>query len=163
MSKPISISFGKTKIKSFTSTPHQPSGASTPVPLRKTTAFTADPEDDAEADVIPAHESVVGFASDGGAILSRPVKTQEEKVIENKGNADWRTRGRPAKGTSQDPGGAGVAPRTTVERDETSKNAGLQFAEKKTPLTSRTTNGQYSQHSQTDLTQHSDTSPDQTS
>jgi G-patch domain len=135
MSKPISISFGKPKLKPTSSTPTLP-GATTSLSIHrpKLPALTADPEEDGqvEDDVPPAHESVIGFASDGAAILSRPVEVKEERVIENKGNADWRTRGRPVKGTSQQPEsgepdlGAGQA---VVEKEEASKRAGLQYAE----------------------------------
>lgn len=71
-------------------------------------------------------------------------------MIENRGNADWRTRGRAAKGTvnssphrGEGEAGAGAV----VEREETSKKAGLQFAEKNetasaTTTTTNTTNGQ---------------------
>ena len=135
MSKPISISFGKPKLKPKISTPTL-SGATTSssIPHSKLPALTADPDEDgqAENDVPPAHESVIGFASDGAAILSRPIEVKEERVIENKGNADWRTRGRPVKGTSQQPDseqqdvGTGSA---VVEKEEASKRAGLQYAE----------------------------------
>ena len=73
---------------------------------------------------------MLGFASDGGAILSQPVKATAERVIENKGNADWRTRGRPPKATSQQPPPKEVrnGAATTVEREEASQKAGLQLA-----------------------------------
>ncbi|ERF68998.1 hypothetical protein EPUS_06685 [Endocarpon pusillum Z07020] len=102
MSKPISISFGKPKVKvsASASTP-TPSGTHTTAPAPKRPAFTADPEDDVEDERPPAHESVLGFAADGGAILSLPVKATAERVIENKGNADWRTRGRPAAASTK--------------------------------------------------------------
>jgi G-patch domain len=133
MSKPISISFGKPKLKPTTSTSTL-SSARTSLSIHhpKLPALTADPEEaQAEDDVPPAHESVIGFASDGAAILSRPAEVKEERVIENKGNANWRTRGRPVKGTSQHPDseerdvGAATA---IVEKEEASKRAGLQYA-----------------------------------
>jgi G-patch domain len=136
MSKPISISFGKPKVN-----PSTPSRASTPIPPARRPGFAADPEDDDEDDALPAHESVLGFSSDG-AILSRPVQAKEERVIENKGNADWRTRGRPPKAASQPShaheNGVEIG---TVEREKASKEAGLQFAEgaKYTAATSTTT------------------------
>lgn len=78
------------------------------------------------------HESVLGFTSDGGAILSRPVQPKGERVIENRGNADWRTRGRaPKEGSSQQQSQApenGLEAGPVVEREEVSKKAGLQFA-----------------------------------
>ncbi len=91
----------------------------------------------------------MGFASDGGAIFSRPVKDEEERVIENKGNADWRTRGRPAKGASQPQhhDEVEIAAGIVVEKEEASKKAGRQFAEK-----NATTNGQLSQNGPADST-----------
>ncbi len=136
MSKPISISFGKAKVKPSALTPTPPGTQSTAIriPPPKRPAFTADAEDDVEDDGIPAHESVLGFASDGGAILSQPVKATEERVIENRGNADWRMRGRAVKATSQQPPpkdvGSGAA--TAVEKEEASKKAGLQLAKQST-------------------------------
>jgi G-patch domain len=146
MSKPISISFDKPKTKATA-----PSSA--PIPAAAPTkepAFTVDADEDDET--APTHEFVLGFAADGGAILSTPVQRKEEKVIENQGNADWRTRGRPVTAASQqqqqqqqDEAAAGVA--GTVETDEASKKAGLQFAESSiSTTTAPTSNGQLSQH-----------------
>ncbi|KAF7508360.1 hypothetical protein GJ744_009351 [Endocarpon pusillum] len=141
MSKPISISFGKPKAKvsasASTPTPSSTHATAILVPPAKRPAFTADPEDDVEDERPPAHESVLGFAADGGAILSQPVKATAERVIENKGNAYWRTRGRPAKATSQQqqqpaPKEVRDGAATRMEREEASKRAGLQLADQST-------------------------------
>jgi G-patch domain len=175
MSKPISISFGKPKLKPKSSTPTL-SGATTSLSTHhpKLSALTADPEEDGQVDdeVPPAHESVIGFASDGVAILSRPIVGKEDRVIENKGNADWRTRGRPVKGTSQQPecgqqdaeGGPAF-----VEKEEASKRAGLQYAENKPAAAGAAgaagttpTNGETLQNGQADSTQQLERKPPQT-
>lgn len=153
MSKPISISFGKPKTKPSPS-PSTPTVSGAKKPSQKP-AFATDPDDDGEDEAPPIHESVLGFASDGGAILSQPERGLGKRVIENKGNADWRRRGRGAKDAAttthdqqqdQQPGTGGVgAGTTTIEREETSKKAGLQFAgDEGNSLTTVTANGQYS-------------------
>ncbi len=142
MSKPISISFGKAKVKPSALTPTPPGAQTTAtrMPPPKRPAFTADPEDDVDDDRAPAHESVLGFASDGGAILSQPVRATEERVIENRGNADWRTRGRRVEATSQQspPKDVETGAATTAEKEEASKKAGLQLAKQSTTTAAAT-------------------------
>ena len=149
MSQRISISFNKPKGSSAPSSsdthgqtrsaqPSKPSGRGSSL-LRTTTATplkSLDKDEDSEGDDItePRHESVIGFTADGGAILSelwRQPKNQE-KVIENDGNANWRTRGKVARQQQQQqqqPVTSHQELNRLVERDETSKRTGLQFAE----------------------------------
>lgn len=146
MSKPISISFGKPKTKATAASSHSILAP----PSAKKPALTADPDDGEEEEQAPAHQSVLGFASDGGAILSTQVPTKEEKVIGNKGNADWRTRGRPStERWSQEQqeqqqqqhrqSESDTAVVGTVDRDEPSKDAGLQYAQGSTSNSTATT------------------------
>jgi hypothetical protein len=131
MSKPISISFGKSKGPSTTLTTNGPLG-------RKPISFSAKPtkpalrhDSDDEDEQAPVHEEVTGFAADG-AVLSRPVEQKDALVIKNAGNGDWRTRGKknllPAEVQAQR---VAVANGQTalVERNEVSKASGLQFAD----------------------------------
>ncbi|KAL2413521.1 hypothetical protein ABEF95_003755 [Exophiala dermatitidis] len=127
MSKPISFGFGKQK--------PSPSFSSSGLASRKTPTPRGPPktalrnDSDNEDEDEPRHESVTGFTS-SGAILSESVQETTQLVIKNPGNSDWRRRGRknllPAEVQAQQQGGGPV----TVERDEVSKESGLQLADK---------------------------------
>ena len=134
MSKPISISFGKSKT----------SVAPTPVSIalgRKPTTFTQKPakaalrhDSDDEDEQGPVAEEVTGFAADG-AVLSRPTEQKDAIVIKNAGNGDWRTRGKknllPTELQVQREAEAkGEA--SQVERNEASRASGLQLAKSST-------------------------------
>lgn len=126
MSKAISFGFGKPKVAAPTKAPppHPPPAKKSKVELLRAN------ESDNEDEEAPQHELVTGFSS-SGAILSKPVQEKEVKTIQNAGNGDWRTRGRknllPAEVQAAQHGGVVV-----VERDEVSKESGLQFAAAKT-------------------------------
>ena len=130
MSKPISISFGKSKGPATALTTNGATG-------RKPLSFSAKPtkpalrhDSDDEDEQAPVHEEVTGFAADG-AVLSRPVEQKDTVVIQNAGNGNWRTRGRknllPAEVQAQREAEAnGQA--ALVEKNEVSKASGLQLA-----------------------------------
>lgn len=140
MSKPISISFGKSKL-SLPSKTSTTAASSKSIPLNKPSSLTKSAlraEFDDEDEAPPIHESVTGFASDG-AILSAPLQTKEQLIIKNAGNGDWRKRGRGRNILPKEPqtqkavkldSGAAI-----VEKDEVSKASGLQFAEPGTTST----------------------------
>jgi hypothetical protein len=131
MSKPISISFGKSKA-SVAPAPVNGLQGRKPISFPAKAAKPALRHDsDDEDEQAPKHEEVTGFAANG-AILGKPVEQKDALVIKNAGNGDWRTRGRknllPVEVQAQrevDAKGEAV----TVERNEVSKASGLQFAE----------------------------------
>lgn len=147
MSKPISISFGKSKSPSAVSTTSGPLG-------RKPISFSAKPikpalrhDSDDEDEQVPLHEEVTGFAADG-AVLSRPVAQKNALVIKNAGNGDWRTRGKknllPAEVQAQRAAEAN-GQTALVEKNEISKASGLQLAESEEEgsITEENTNGDH--------------------
>lgn len=150
MSKPgISISFGKPKASpafskpSSSNAPRKPAGngfANKPPPAKRS-QFTHD--SDSEDEAPPKHEEVSGFdVSTGRAISSRPAKVKQELVIENSGNGDWRRRGRgknllPEEVRAQQEQQRSTADPAT-ERDEVSKESGLQFAAERVEVAQQT-------------------------
>lgn len=145
MSKPISISFGKSKGPSTAVTTNGALGRK-PVSLAaKPTRPALRHDSDDEDEQAPVHEEVTGFAANG-AVLSRLVEQKDALVIKNAGNGDWRTRGKknllPAEVHAQrEAAASGQA--ALVEKNEVSKASGLQFAEPLTQLsrTNGDTNG----------------------
>ena len=132
MSKPISFGFGKSKP---TGAPKfsLPQGAPKQKPVNgRSNLHDSDHEDEEE----PKHESVTGFSSEG-IILSKPVQDQNERVIKNAGNGDWRTRGKNLLRADVQAARNGEV--VMVEKDEVSKASGLQFAGPKDA--SQATNG----------------------
>ncbi|KAL9617427.1 MAG: hypothetical protein Q9160_007784 [Pyrenula sp. 1 TL-2023] len=139
MSKPISFGFGKSKpAKPSTPAPaptSQRAAINDPLkkPLQKSLQKPLRADSDSEDESAPHHETVTGFdISSGGAISSHVSREKQELIINNPGNADWRRRGRkgknilPAEVQAQRNGA--VADSNTIERDEISKAAGLQYA-----------------------------------
>ena len=127
MSKPISISFGKSKssapAKSAT-TSIRTNGATASKPA----LLHADSDDEDEKQ--PVHETVTGFTSNG-VVLGEPAPEKGVRVIKNSGNGDWRQRKHRGKnllpGEVQAQGESGGP---VVERDEVSTAGGLQLATK---------------------------------
>jgi hypothetical protein len=134
MSKPISISFGKSKA-SVAPAPVNGLQGRKPISFPPKAAKPALRHDsDDEDEQAPKHEEVTGFAANG-AILGNPVEQKNALVIKNAGNGNWRSRGRknllPAEVQAQREAEAkGEA--VTVERNKVSKASGLQIAEPKT-------------------------------
>jgi G-patch domain len=132
MSKPISISFGKSKSSTF-------APATTSQHTRPLIPFAGKPksraprnDSDDEDEITPQHESITAFAANG-AILTEPEHHKEDLVIKNAGNGDWRKRGRgrnllPAEVQAQQ-NAENNGEVVIVERDEVSKASGLQLAE----------------------------------
>jgi hypothetical protein len=142
MSKPISISFGKSKGPSTTLTANGALG-------RKPISFSAKPtkpalrhDSEDEDEQAPVHEEVTGFAADG-AVLTRPVEQKIAVVIKNAGNGDWRTRGKknllPAEVQAHRAAEAN-GQTAIVEKNEVSKASGLQFAETSAAASTATEN-----------------------
>lgn len=146
MSKPISISFGKSKT-SLAPAPGSGLQGRKPIsftPKASKPALRHDSDDEDEE--APRHEEVTGFSADG-VILGKPVEQKGALVIKNAGNGDWRTRGKknllPAEVQAQRE--AQAKPKVVVvERNEVSNASGLQFAELKTGevMTNGHTNGE---------------------
>ncbi len=121
MSKPISFGFGKSKVAA----PTRFSLSSAPPKQKATNGKSTLHDSDHEDDEEPKHESVTGFSTEG-IILSKPVQEKPDFVIKNAGNGDWRRRGKnllPAEVQAVQNGAA-----VMVEKDEVSKESGLQFA-----------------------------------
>lgn len=142
MSKPISISFGKSKGPPTTLTTNAALG-------RKPISFSAKPpkpalrhDSDDEDEQAPVHEEVMGFAADG-AVLTRPPEQKDAVVIKNAGNGDWRTRGKknllPAEVQAQQAAEAN-GQTAIVEKNEVSQASGLQFAESTAEASTATEN-----------------------
>ena len=124
MSKPISISFGKSKTKTAT-----PSSQNQPRPPAPKSAFRTEPEEEIE-EQLPAHEAVVGVSSSGGVILESP-SGSGPRVIPCKGNEAWKSKlgtARERRRFSQQQNGA------TTESESSKKSA--------PPETSQTTEDQ---------------------
>src|SRR3984885_7340264 len=132
MSKPISISFGKSKTSlSGTNPPPPPTHLPCPAPEVASTkpkllGHDSDDEDELKQ---PVPEAVTGFAANG-AILGERVPEKGQVVIKNAGNSDWRKRRRAGKNALPHEVQAPIGNTPVVEKDEVSKASGLQFAEK---------------------------------
>ncbi len=138
MSKPISISFGKSS--SSASAEKRVAPAPKPSPFQNGAAKKAalhHDSDDEEELKHPVHESVTGFSSDG-IILGTPVQEKNELVIKNLGNGDWRKRRRGGKNILPSEAQQQGADVFVVEKDEVSKASGLQFAVKGTSTVAET-------------------------
>ena len=126
MSKPISISFGKSKAVPSTVSNGFTSKAKIKLPQSSKSALRQDSDD--EEDSHPTHQSISAFEATG-AVLSHAAAEKEELVIKNPGNGDWRRRGR-GPTTAQVQGQQNGGP-VVIEKDEVSKASGLQFAERR--------------------------------
>lgn len=111
MSKPISFGFGKPKAK----------GPVAQSAIPKQIALSTDLEREDEDEPTPRAEIITGFDIDADNTRSgKDNSTNNVRVIENAGNADWRTRGQRRDGIN-----TGVV---LVEKNEVSTASGLQFA-----------------------------------
>jgi hypothetical protein len=129
MSKPISISFGKSKstLPDANISNHKPRPSPHSVSSKaKLLGHDSDDEDESKQ---PIHEPVTGFTANG-AVLGEQPREKELAVIKNAGNEDWRKRRHAGKNTLpsmvQAPNGNAIV----VEKDEVSKASGLQYARK---------------------------------
>ena len=132
MSKPISISFGKSKTSvqspATNGLPRKTHIQLPPKPSRSTLRHDSDDEDEAP----PPYQSITAFEATG-AILSDPKYEKEDLVIKNPGNSDWRYRGKGRNLLPEEVQAQKQAEQngdiTMVERDEVSKTSGLQYAD----------------------------------
>ena len=127
MSKPISISFGKSK-SSMPTKSATPTIRTNGVSTSKPALLRADSDDEDEKQ--PVHETVTGFTSNG-VVLAEPAQKKSARMIKNSGNGNWRQRKQRGKNllpgevqAQRESGGP------AVERDEVSTAGGLQLATK---------------------------------
>lgn len=129
MSKPISISFGKSK----STIPGTNASHQKPLPAPQSVSskpkLLGHDSDDEEELKQPIHEAVTGFAANG-AILGEQPREKEPLVIKNAGNGDWRKRRRAGKNLLPSEVQAQNRNASVLEKDEVSKASGLQYAKK---------------------------------
>lgn len=129
MSKPISISFGKSKgTLPGTNTSNQKPRPAPPIVSSKPKLLGHDSDDEDELKQ-PIHEAVTGFAANG-AILGEQPREKELVVIKNAGNGDWRKRRRAGKNLLPSEVRAQNGNIGVIETDEVSKASGLQYAKR---------------------------------